>query len=463
MKKILLINTSLRPNSPVKMFPVGLGYIATVLNDTDHKLDIMDLDLNCLDVLSGEFRNFIDDTFFFLEKHDKIPNYDYIMFGSIVSGYKMIKELAAQCRSLWPEAVIVVGNTVAGSIPDLLLKNTETNIAVIGEGDQAVLDVLNWTGPETKAKIQSKVPCEIDSLPWINFDLFDTESYIRLSPLQISDPLPSGLKRSKIRMLPINTARGCPHNCTFCYHSFKGIPYRKRSFDNIRSEIEFLKDKYNINYVGFSDELTFHNHKRLNEFFDSFDQFFGVWWMANTRADLFRKPEDVDKIKRMKKLGCHGFSFSLENADPIILAAMNKRLTVDQFKFQTELVHKAGLPVWTSLVFGYPQETPKTIKATFDACAEVGVYPSVGFLLPQPGSVMYQWARSNGYISNEEKYLLNMGDRQDLRLNMTKMSNEEFFGLVREEALKCAKAVGVDVGDDPIRTQYYRGKNNDIA
>jgi radical SAM superfamily enzyme YgiQ (UPF0313 family) len=142
---------------------------------------------------------------------------------------------------------------------------------------------------------------------------------------------------------------------------------------------------------------------------------------------------------------------------------MNKRISVEQFTRQTELFHRAGMPVWTSLVLGYPQETPETIRHTFDVCIENRLYPSIGYLLPQPGSVMYDYARENGFIpGDEEEYLLALGDRQDLRVNLTSMSDAELERHVTEGAKRCNEALDMGLSEERlIKSQYHRGKRPD--
>ena len=39
---------------------------------------------------------------------------------------------------------------------------------------------------------------------------------------------------------------------------------------------------------------------------------------------------------------------------------------------------------------------------------------------------MYDYAVGKGFIKNEEDFLMSMGDRQDLRINMTSMTDSEF-------------------------------------
>ena len=70
---------------------------------------------------------------------------------------------------------------------------------------------------------------------------------------------------------------------------------------------------------------------------------------------------------------------------------------------------------------------------------------------------MYDYAREHGFIPDEEEFLLQMGDRQDLRLNMTKMTDEEMENAVLAGLSKCNMnlAIGLDK-EHLIKTQYYR-------
>lgn len=72
-----------------------------------------------------------------------------------------------------------------------------------------------------------------------------------------------------------------------------------------------------------------------------------------------------------------------------------------------------------------------------------------------------QLAREQGFIPDEEKFLLQMGDRQDLRLNMTKMADKEMENAVLEGLSKCNTdlAVGLDKAH-LVKSQYYRRKKN---
>ena len=456
---ILVINIALRPESPKKLFPIGLGYITTAMKQAGLTFDLLDIDGHRHS--DQEVENFIQK-----------KKYDVICMGCIVTGYKIVKALADLVKKHHPQAIIIAGNSVATTIVDTLLTKTKVDIAVISEGDETIVELLN-TLSKSGSLEQVRGICfvndgqvvltpprpmikDISTLPFIDFGIFDVETYISTSKFVLGDSLP--IPPEEARALPINTARGCVANCSFCYHVFKSYPYRYRSPESIVAEIKQMVTTYSLNNILFWDELTFFSKKQTLELIDKIlEADIHFYWEGSCRANLFQADEDVEIMEKMKLSGCIGMGYSLESAEPEILKAMNKNISVEQFSRQTQLFHKAGIRTVTSLVFGFPQETPESIKKTFDCCIENKIYPSAGYLLPQPGSVIYDYARQNGFIGDEEEYLLKMGDRQDLRLNMTKMTDQEFKDLVLEGLKRCNDELQIGLPtEELIKTTYYR-------
>lgn len=458
--KILLINVSLRPNSPVKIFPVGLSYIATALKNSGHDFDLIDIDGH----------RYTDED---VNKMIAAKNYDIVCFGCIVTGYKIAKNLARRIRNLQPQAKIILGNTVGTSIPQIVLEKTAVDFVVMGEGDRTIVELVECIakgqcpsavdgiafvrdGKFILTKSRDKIK-NLDEIDWIDFSLFDTEIYIENMKVQLPDTFP--IPREGVRGLPINSARGCIAGCTFCYHAFQGVPYRKRSTDSVLREAQDLIEKYDVNMIALADELTFYKKNQVRDFAQEIlRRGLKFFWACQCRAELFDSEDDLETIALMKEAGCYAATFSLESADPAILKAMNKSISVEQFIRQSHLFQQGRIPVHTSLVFGYPQETPESIDRTFDICIEAGIYPSSGFLLPQPGSGMYDYAMQNGFIPDEEAYLLSLGDRQDLRLNLTDMPDEEFIERVMQGAQRCSDALQIGLSKESlIKTGVYRG------
>jgi radical SAM superfamily enzyme YgiQ (UPF0313 family) len=460
---ILFINPSLRPESVVKIFPVGLGYIVTAAKIAGIKFDLIDIDAYRY---SGKE----------VEQLIKKKKYDIVLMGAIVTAYKIIKQLSALVKDIHPDAKIICGNTVGNSIVNTILTKTKVDFVIMGEGDITTIELIKAI--DNKSSVNNvegiayyenekivytkhrQIIKNLDSLPFIDYSIFDIELYIKNSEYLINDPLP--IPRDKIRALPINSARGCPYSCTFCYHNFQSMKYRTRSPEMFLQEVKDMIKKYNLNYIIFSDELTFHSKLQANHFLDQIIRSgLNFYWVGTCRGNLLNDEKDIELIEKMKKANCLGISYSLESADPNILEAMNKKMTVDEFNFQTKLFLKSNFPTWTSLVFGYPQETPDTIKHTLDICIQNKIYPSAGYLLPQPGSEIYRYACENKYIKEEEEYLLSIGDRQDLHINLTKMKDMEFVENVENGLKEVNEKLKIGLNPDSLlKTQFYRHNNN---
>jgi len=450
-QKILLLNIALRPNSKTAWLPIGIGYIATALKKQGIVFDIFDIDANRYK--DAQIESYLNNY-----------KYDIYLIGTIVTGYSKIKKISKMIRSSNEAAIIICGNTVASSIPDIILKKTEVNIAVIGEGDITIVKLVeSISNNESIDKVQGiayldnnevvmtekrEVVIDIDTLPSIDWSVFDVEYYINKMRDSIARPYP--IPQNQIRPFVINTARGCPFRCSFCYHAFINNKYRFRSPESVISEIRNLQTLYNINYVNFFDELTFHSKKHASDFANTIiKNDIKLFWNADIRANLF-KTGDEELLERLKKSGCLAFGYSLESGSHVILQHMNKKISIDDFIEQKYVLDRAGIKSHTSIVLGYPEETIGTIRETFNVLKRAKIYPSAGFLLPQPGTPMYDYALKNNIIKDEEDYLERMGDRQDFYLNLTNISKEEFIKEVETQLSDLACDMGVNLPKEQL-------------
>lgn len=451
--RVAFINISLREKAARRMLPVGLAYVMTAVQRAGIDFDLIDMDI---DEMSLED----------LEPIVSSKQYDAIGMGCIVTGFNKVRAIADLIKRVSPSTTIFAGNSVATSIPDLLLSNTQVDVAVLGEGDITNVELLQalqtGSGLEVVADLAYRRNNEIfrtesrplipdlNSIPHPDWDLFDLEKYDAFSRINMNV---FGL--DEVKGYPVSTARGCPHNCSFCYHVFKGKKYRRYNDDSIINEMRRLHENYDVNYFSFWDELSFPTKKSIKSLLKRMEDIdFNFGWGASCRAGLFTR-EDLDLVKQMREMGCNNVFFSLENASPEILSAMNKNISADQYVEQTKVLHEGGIIPTTSVIFGYPQETPETIRQTIETCERCDVFPSVGFLLPMPGTPIYDWALKKGLLGDELEYVARIGDRQDFHVNLTQMSDEEFVATVTTELEGLAKRQGIEV-ESVFKTTTYK-------
>lgn len=441
--KLLIINPSLRLGSATKYLPVGVASVMTFIQEAGYNFDLLDIDIN--DYNDEYVENFI-------ATHE----YDIFLSGSIVTHYKWMKWLVRTIKKHHPVSKVIIGNSVAGSIPELFLRNSGADVAVIGEGEYTCLATLNalrddrpLSGVEGIAfidkdgsfvKTAKRQAGRLDDLPMIKWDFFDTESYFKRSYVSAVGLV---FDENHIpRTMPVASARGCTFRCTFCHFVFWDDPYRYRSPQNILVEIKRNIEQYGATFINFWDDLSFGSLKQVERMVDAIlESGLKFNWSAAVRSDLFGNPKfpyerRLEVARKMHDSGCVMLGYSLESGNQEILDMMNKHVKAEYFREQVELLNEVGITSSISVVFGYPIETEETIKETFDQCMSVGLYPSMGFLLPLPYTDMYDYAKEHGFIADENAYLDSITERQDFCLNMTKMPREKIEGLIKHYAQK---------------------------
>src|SRR5271157_5292790 len=127
--KVLLLNISLRPTSDKCIFPIGLGYIATAIYNAGFEMEILDLDVHRMS--DEEFEEYIQNA-----------DFNVAAMGCIVTGYRFVKKYCEIIKRN-KDVPIIVGNSVATSIPYILMEKTKVDIGVIGEGDITIVELLN--------------------------------------------------------------------------------------------------------------------------------------------------------------------------------------------------------------------------------------------------------------------------------------------------------------------------------
>ena len=188
--------------------------------------------------------------------------------------------------------------------------------------------------------------------------------------------------------------------------------------------------------------MSFHKIGPTEQFLDALiEADLNIHFSCAIRTDLMGKDIDnkgneIPYKKRLKvgekfvEAGCLSVGYSLESGNDEILKTMNKRVEAKYFEEQVKICREAGIMTRTGLVIGYPEETPETIAESMKMCEKLGIYPSTGFLLPLPETGMWDYAVENGHITDTDRYLTEMTERQDMFLNMTKMSDKQMMNEV---------------------------------
>ena len=72
---------------------------------------------------------------------------------------------------------------------------------------------------------------------------------------------------------------------------------------------------------------------------------------------------------------------------------------------------------------------------------------------------MYDYAKTKGFITDEDKFLESITERQDICLNMTKMSDEEIMNEIKIGAARLNEMLDIGLTEDTyIKTKGYKSQ-----
>lgn len=421
--KILMVNvptalTNEGHKRRADTFPMGLLYVAGALIKDGHKVSLFDILAE--DLTQNEVINRL--------REYKSARFDFVGISAMSTQYIYVKWLSAQIKEILGDIPIVVGGAAGIHSPHVVLKNTKADYCVIGEGEPAMVALVNASNPRTVGGLAYKdgetvvttshlEQLPVDDIPLPAYQLLNFDLY---RPAMQYDHVFKDGREEKLRWVCVCSARGCPYACKFCSLNFPG--YRARSMESVEEEIGVLKTLVEFNYVIFTDELPLISKKRTDQIGDSMKKM-GLYWSASARANILT-PE---LVKSIYESGCVSLSIGIESGSQRLLDAMKKKNNVPHVKKILTAMYDTGVLPSSQLLFGYPGEDDESIEETYQLfdglpCTNAGFY----FVTPFPGSPLYDEAIAAGLIENEDEYLsLCESGTQDIRINFTQWSDEE--------------------------------------
>src|SRR5207237_642721 len=155
----------------------------------------------------------------------------------------------------------------------------------------------------------------------------------------------------------------CPYTCKWCSHSVYGNTHRRRTPENVITELEQIRERYNPDQIWFADDvLTIHR-----SWFLKFESMVTERGLARpfeciSRADRL----DRDVIAALTRMQCYRLWIGSESGSQRILDAMNRRTKVEDVQAKVEMLREAGIQTGMFIMLGYEGEEIADLDATVD-------------------------------------------------------------------------------------------------
>jgi radical SAM superfamily enzyme YgiQ (UPF0313 family) len=189
----------------------------------------------------------------------------------------------------------------------------------------------------------------------------------------------------------VQTARGCPHNCTFCSVTvFNGHRLRMRELDNVLAEVESLPRSRLIGrrLVTFVDDNIGANPGRAKELFKALIPM-RIWW-GSQACITFANDEEL--VALAAESGCRFMAIGLETLSPQAVAEIGKHQNkVEQYEGALRTFRKYGILVLGAFMFGLDSDDGSVFANTLDfGVRNKLVLAQFSMLSPYPGTRLYQ-------------------------------------------------------------------------
>jgi radical SAM superfamily enzyme YgiQ (UPF0313 family) len=399
---ILLMTTPPPKKSPWgmagKLPPLGLAYIAAVLEKDSFQVDILDNYL--LETPIGKIKE---------EIKKRAPELVGITCSSLT--YERCVETAKAVKEVLPNCPVVVGGPHPSYMPETILQHPEIDYAVIGEGEMTMQKLA-------RTLIENKEPAEAAKIPGVAFkqdaDIVKnpTEFMSNLDklPFPARHMLPMRMYDRKIPYLkaePVDTMsiiRGCPYNCAYCEtRELWGDSCRAFSAERIVEEITHMMKNFGTQGIYFVGDNFTINKKLTFELCHLLRKYkLDIEWTCDTRPDLISQ----ELLREMKSAGCQTIFFGVESGSPPVLQKLNKNLDLQDVEHAFELCRREGIQTVASFMLGIPGETEVDMEATFKFSKRLNAdWCQFNIYVACPGSSLYEEVIRDGLFDQMDNFL----------------------------------------------------------
>lgn len=294
---------------------------------------------------------------------------DLIGISSYQLSFGWVKQITDYIKSQF-DIPIIVGGYHASLAPEEVISHPTIDMICRGEGEYALLELLNNMGKRENSYniknvwfkkdgriIRNEVrPLieNLDSMPFIDRGIINYQVFLD--------------KGKGKRYLSVMGSRGCPFNCSNCSnHSLKELYPNKnkyvrlRTVDNVINEIELCAKQYSFEGVNFDDDTFTLFNDWLSEFCGKYKERIAMPFRCNARPEN----TSLENMRRLKEAGCEYVSIGIESGDERIRKQVLRRnISNSELKKVFRNAKNVGLKVRSFNMVGLPYDTHSSLIKT---------------------------------------------------------------------------------------------------
>jgi len=326
------------------------------------------------------------------------------MTGSQISSALEASQIARHSG----DAPIFWGGPHPSLFPEQTLKNPLIDGIVQGEGEVTFLRLANalregksldgieglWFKENGRIRQNPRRPfLDLDTFPGLPYHLVDVSKHLHRY-------------FSEDAVLEVETSRGCPYACKFCYNALYNFrKFRGFSPERVVDHLMMLNRDFGVNVFHFVDDAFFVNLPRAREIMEGIlhKNLSVKMGFQGIRIDTIASMSD-DDLDLLYRAGGRFLQFGVESGSPRILDLIDKRLRVDQVHAQNKRLSRyPGLFPLYNFMCGFPSETRDDLLQTVGTAWTILQDNRQAIISPfhhykhYPGTALYEQARVDHY------------------------------------------------------------------
>ncbi len=314
---------------------------------------------------------------------------------SLVTG-PMIREtvqIARQAKRLYPNLPVILGGWHPSLLPDQTLAAEYVDVVVIGQGEEALLEIVQrleagaslagiaGVGYKEDGRLifnSARALKPLSDLPPKAYHLADFDAYERVCGR---------------RWAMYISSLACPYSCSYCTNEgVYGRKWNALEAERVVEETTDLVRRYRLQLMWVVDDNFLVDRERALAIAEGLiRRGVSFEWSIQSSTNLVNRLE-VDQLKLLRRSGLSQICHGAESASPEVLKLMNKGFQKPETVYgAAEKCIKAGIRPSFNIIFGFPgegeAERRETIRFIMDVCRR---YPGAEFwtniFTPYPGS-----------------------------------------------------------------------------
>jgi radical SAM superfamily enzyme YgiQ (UPF0313 family) len=323
----------------------------------------------------------------FFDEIDYREKFDIIAIGGMTGQADDIYKIAREFKRRG--TYIVIGGVHATILPEEAMKYAGT--VITGEAEDIFPQFLDDYSKKCPKPVYTSTN-EID---------------IKKSPIPRFD-----LLKKDYMNYPIQTTRGCPHNCKFCVTSkIYGRSFRFKEATQVVEEVKFLKSVKNNPFVIFVDNNMFVNKSFSYELLEKLIPL-NIKWQAQTDVSI---GDDDDLLKLISKAGCRELFIGFESVNPKNIKDINKSQwkskKVNDYGTVVKNIQNYGIRILGAFILGFDKDTREDFDKIREFVVENKILAQFTILTPLPGTALYtEFKKSNRLLEDRPWKYYNFAD-----------------------------------------------------